>query len=1101
MPYRCDKCGREWDDRLAVENDLQCTRKCGGTLVQLADAAGAAASAPNLENWDLAHLPYPVALTAGRLQAAMESSADILKTLFALKDCFEATIKYLGVVLLAEYFRSPACTPERNAALLEKMVRPSLGVWVDQVVGDLSHWLVADESSVRVSVARVFAQPARQQGGKAQAMPVLDRCKQFVSYRNDALGHGAMRSDRVYAADLTGWLPLIGQLLDAVAELSESRLCLVTDVDRCRSWMGPAPAEADEPGHFRREHVGHFVLRAPDAHVVRGSPTPHVSPIEGLPGDSCRTDDLPLPAAGESRGDGVRDLYPFLCYLPDAQQQQRLHFYDSIYRYKETRKEVQVLEYDEGFKHNDSEPVAGLEEAFTAELLSAAFKRHQGRMEVIEGRVANFGELIVEHAEIVGRRFAIDHVTQFIAERDRGLLVIEAEPGKGKTALMAHLIENVFGHYSPPPVHFFYRRTAGITDPDVCLRSLYHSLLEAHNITEAEESRQRNSPEEVFTKLVNLLAREIAPRLSPQRAQLIFVDALDEADSPGRPTVFQRLPENLPAGVYIIATTRPVTDRASLARRAHVQWYDLDAPDLLQLNLADGVEYVQGELAASDLPGATLDEIARVGRGNFLVLKLLCGHVRTRLEPAEVGEFLRGLASGTAKDQLGFIYEEFWNRLASRLSREDGILLCDVAGLLVTARAPLSAEVVCTCLKLRAGDWDFALRHLAEYLTVVQQAEEGEREAYYRIYHESFADFLRSKLSTDRQRYESLLADYCLEWSSLPVGRGRLYALRFAPDHLRATSRWDELETLLTDIFFLEAKTTAGLVFDLAGDFSRAVAVLPEARLRRWILTLLEEALRRDIHFIARHAQDYPQGLFQCLWNSCWWYDCPAAAQHYTTPPARLTATERGARGAALGAGFEAPPCPATEGLACQDDGSSAHSLHVLLERWRQEKDLAEPKFAWLRSHRPPLVHLGTAQKAVLRGHTSGVTSVSYSPDGARIASGSKDKTVRVWDAASGECLEVIRGSGDVAAIAAGAARFPWRALARDQETIVEDAATGDVVAQFSESVSKIVTHPSGQSWAGHVGESYLCIITLEGAAGLPAIVLRHHELLEPQPA
>ncbi|KAG2029825.1 WD40-repeat-containing domain protein, partial [Suillus americanus] len=37
------------------------------------------------------------------------------------------------------------------------------------------------------------------------------------------------------------------------------------------------------------------------------------------------------------------------------------------------------------------------------------------------------------------------------------------------------------------------------------------------------------------------------------------------------------------------------------------------------------------------------------------------------------------------------------------------------------------------------------------------------------------------------------------------------------------------------------------------------------------------------------------------------------------------------------------------------------------------------------------------------QGHTSSVLSVSFSPDGTRIVSGSRDSTVRVWDAATAQ--------------------------------------------------------------------------------------------------
>ncbi len=412
---------------------------------------------PALSTFD--QLPYPVALTAQRMAESAHPDGNPLNALSALKDCFEATIKYLSFALLTEYFCSNARTDERSECIAEKLVRPSLGDWV-AAVRDLSEWLIDTERKLGRQVSAIFTQTHQRQSTRSHTTEIARRCIDFVKFRNDVFGHGAMRPDTTYRIDLNEWLPFIRRLLAAVAGLHDWRLLLVADKRSCHDWMRPEPSILRQPVEFREQNVGHFVLRGP---------------VDQAPG----------------AGLDVCDLYPFLCCLPVAGQKQRLWYYDSIrFDARNAIRGVNILGYDDGSKRNAREPVEGLVARFTRDrLVRAATARRKGRIKSIEGRIVNFSELIAAHADIVGRRFAVDRVKRFIAENDRGLLLIEGGPGKGKTALMCNLIENVFADYDPPPVYFFYRRTEGHTDPDVCIKSLYAARCLRHT-----ESRSRRTP-------------------------------------------------------------------------------------------------------------------------------------------------------------------------------------------------------------------------------------------------------------------------------------------------------------------------------------------------------------------------------------------------------------------------------------------------------------------------------------------------------------------------------------------------------------------------------------------------------------------------------
>ena len=79
-----------------------------------------------------------------------------------------------------------------------------------------------------------------------------------------------------------------------------------------------------------------------------------------------------------------------------------------------------------------------------------------------------------------------------------------------------------------------------------------------------------------------------------------------------------------------------------------------------------------------------------------------------------------------------------------------------------------------------------------------------------------------------------------------------------------------------------------------------------------------------------------------------------------------------------------------------------------------------------------------------LKGHTDWVSSVSFSPDGARIVTGSGDTTAKVWDARTGTPLLDLKGHTKVVTSVSFSPDGTRIATASfDQTAKVWDARTG----------------------------------------------------------
>ena len=82
-----------------------------------------------------------------------------------------------------------------------------------------------------------------------------------------------------------------------------------------------------------------------------------------------------------------------------------------------------------------------------------------------------------------------------------------------------------------------------------------------------------------------------------------------------------------------------------------------------------------------------------------------------------------------------------------------------------------------------------------------------------------------------------------------------------------------------------------------------------------------------------------------------------------------------------------------------------------------------------------------------LEGHNDSVTSVALSADGQRLASGSGDKTVKVWDTATGACVQTLEGHDSLVASVAFSADGQRLASGSGDKTVkIWDAATGTCV-------------------------------------------------------
>ncbi|KAH8086036.1 hypothetical protein JL720_7235 [Aureococcus anophagefferens] len=147
--------------------------------------------------------------------------------------------------------------------------------------------------------------------------------------------------------------------------------------------------------------------------------------------------------------------------------------------------------------------------------------------------------------------------------------------------------------------------------------------------------------------------------------------------------------------------------------------------------------------------------------------------------------------------------------------------------------------------------------------------------------------------------------------------------------------------------------------------------------------------------------------------------------------------------------------------------------------------------------HLPATELVGFAAHEFSEGHGGEVTSVAVSGDGNWVATGSCDKTARVWDADSGACLATLTGHGSfVRGVAFSPDGTRVATASQDHTAKVWDAATGSLLRTLEGhelSVNAVAFSPDGHRLATASRDKTALVWDLRDDAA-PPVVLEGHD-------
>ena len=371
----------------------------------------------------------------------------------------------------------------------------------------------------------------------------------------------------------------------------------------------------------------------------------------------------------------------------------------------------------------------------------------------IQDQIIDFTTFIQDRTRrFVGRQFVFDAFRQFTESASSGYFLVFGDPGIGKSALSAQLVRT-HGY-----VHHFNIRAQGINTATAFLQNVCAQLIASYGLP-SDSATPKDSEASQNSAFLDKLLRVAADRQERKKI-CIVVDALDEVDNATRPPGVNPLylPTILPEKVFIFATAR----KDSVQIRLDCQSRSITIGNDSEQNTADIEEYIRATLErpgiqkyilAQNVEDTTfVNRIREKSEGNFMYLRYV-------LNDIENGAY-KDLSLDALPSGLRNYYEDHWARMRRNDEAAWFQYNLPVLMALSVAKLPVSVDLLSSFSgvsdrpRIRA-----ALLQWSQFLHTSTVEDAGQAQTRYRLYHESFIDFIASKEEVKDERASRLEAN------------------------------------------------------------------------------------------------------------------------------------------------------------------------------------------------------------------------------------------------------------------------------------------------------------------------------------------------------